>query len=232
VAYASSDDNFTKPQIDAARDLLEKGGVQTVLYDVYPAETTDYNPIAAKVINSHADIVMLGTLGPQDCVAYLKAFKQQHYNPSAVIAASGPDQGDQFTGPLGGAQAAEGVFVPNDGWFPTVKNYQNDQFVKDYIAKFGGTSDSISSDSVQAYSVGQVLEQAVKKIGSIDNAKLIQELHSDTFNTIQGAVKFSDVGENTIAVAYLFQWQDGHLIVVYPSNSAQKNPEYPKKPWS
>jgi branched-chain amino acid transport system substrate-binding protein len=162
----------------------------------------------------------------------MKAFKQQHFNPSAIIATAGPDQGSQFTGPLGGAQNAEGIFVPNDGWFPGVKNYQNDDFVKSYIAKFGGTADDISSDTVQAYSVGQVLEEAVTKIQSIDNAKLINELHSDTFNTLQGPVKFASDGQNTVAVAYLFQWQNGKLVVVYPSNAAQENPEFPKHPWS
>jgi branched-chain amino acid transport system substrate-binding protein len=232
VAYASSDDIFTQPQVDTAKAILDQGGIKSVLYDIYPAEATDFNPIAAKVINSHADVVILGTLGTDDTIAYMKAFKQQHYNPSAIIAASGPDQGSQFTGPLGGASKAEGIFVPNGGWYPEIKTYQNDTFVKEYNAKFGGTPDDISSDAVQAYSVGQVLEQAVNKIHSVDNTKLIPELRADTFNTLQGAVKFGDDGENTVAVAYLFQWQAGHLDVVYPSNAAQENPEYPKKPWS
>ncbi len=231
VAYVTSDDFFTQPQVDTAKALLEKGGVKTALYDVYPAETTDYNPIAQKVISSHPDVVILGTGGQSDCVAYIKAFKQQRFNPSAIIATAGPDQGSQFTGPLGGASAAEGIFVPNDGWFPEVKNYQNDQFVSDYIAKYGGSSNDISSDTVQAYSAGQVLEQAVTKIKSVDNAKLIQELHSDTFNTIQGAVKFSEDGQNSVAVAFLFQWLNGKLVVVYPNTSAQQTPQYPKRHW-
>jgi len=232
VAYASSDDFFTQPQVDTAKTLLEKGGVKTSLYDVYPAETTDYNPIAQKIISSHPDVVILGTGGQSDCVAYMKAFKQQHFNPEAIIATAGPDQGDQFTGPLGGAQAAEGIFVPNDGWFPEVKNYQNDQFVSAYVAKYNRNASNISSDTAQAYSTVQVLEQAVTKIRSLDNSKLIQELHSDTFNTLQGPVKFADNGENTVAAAYLFQWRNGKLIVVYPSSAAQQNPQFPKHPWS
>jgi len=78
----------------------------------------------------------------------------------------------------------------------------------------------------------QVLEQAVTKINSVDNAKLIQELHADTFNTLQGAVKFAGDGENAVGVAYLFQWRSGQLIVVYPNSSAQQTPQYPKRPWS
>jgi len=230
AAYATEDDPFLGPQVDEARSLLGRGGIKTVLYEKYPVETSDYTPYAQKVIASGADLVLLGT-NPPDCIAFVKAFKQQHYNAKAIIAATGPDQGDQFTGPIGGTKVAEGMFVPNGGWYADIKTFQNDQFQKDYIAKYGGTAADISSDTVQAYSVMQVLEQAANKIHSIDNAKLMQELHSDTFDTLQGPVKFAPDGENTTAVAFLFQWQNGNLIPVYPQGYAQANPEYPKPQW-
>ena len=230
AAYSTQDDPFLVPQLDQAKSLLENGGIKTVLYDKYPAETSDYTPLAQKVIASGADLVVLGTFTP-DSIAYVKAFKQQHYNPKALIAASGPDQGDQFTGPIGGTKVAEGIFVPNGGWFAGITTFQNDQFQKDYVAKYGGTAADISSDTVQAYSVMQVLTQAVNKIHSIDNAKLIQELHSDLFDTLQGPVKFSPDGQNSTAVAFLFQWQNGQLIPVYPQDHAQANPEFPKPQW-
>jgi branched-chain amino acid transport system substrate-binding protein len=232
IAYVTSTDFFTQPQIDEARSLLEAGGEKTALYTTWdPDTTTDYTKYINQTIAAHPDVVILGTGGQQDCVAFMKAFKQRHFNPEAIIATAGPDQGDQFTGPLGGPASAEGVFVPNGGWYPTVNSFQNSQFVSDYLAKYGGTASDISADTVEAYSVGQVLEQAVTKIHSIDNAKLIQELHSGTFNTLQGPVKFAANGENTVAVAFLFQWQNGQLIVVYPNYSAQENPEFPKHPW-
>ena len=233
VAYASSDDFFTQPQIDEAQSLLKQGDVQTVLYDIYPAATTkDYTPIANAIIQSDPDVVILGTTGQQDCVALLQVLKKQNFNPNALIATAGPDQGSAFSSALGGARSAEGIFVPNGGWFPTVTNYQNDEFVKAYIAKYGGKADDISADTVEAYSVGQVLEEAVTKIHSIDNAKLIQELHADTFNTLQGPVKFGSDGQSIVATAFLFQWQNGQTVVVYPNSAAQENPEFPKQPWS
>ncbi len=231
VAYATSDDFFTQPQVDTARALLEKGGVKTMFYDLYPATTTNFSPIAQKVISSQPDVVILGTNNPTDCISYMKVFKQQHFNPSVLIATAGPDQGNQFTGPLGGTKVAEGIFVPNGGWFPTINSYQNDAFVSSYTSRYGGSANDISADTVEAYSAGQVLEQAVIKTNSLNNAKLIQELHSDAFNTIQGAVKFAADGENTLAIAYLFQWRSGQLVVVYPNNAAQQTPQFPKHPW-
>ena len=239
VAYATEDDPFTQPMVDTAKSQFEAAGLKTVDYDVYPAETTDFTPIAQKVINSHAELVVLGSM-LNDVIAETKAFRQQHFNPKAIIASAGPDQGAQFSGPVGGANVAEGIFYPN-GWAPTINipavsgvpgSISNADFVKDFIAANGGTAADISADSPEAYSAGQVLQQAIEKIHSIDNAKIIAELHSgDTFQPVQGAVKFDSTGQNTAGLVYVFQWQKGQVTLVYPSAQATASPEYPKPNW-
>ncbi|MFL5653866.1 MAG: amino acid ABC transporter substrate-binding protein [Ktedonobacteraceae bacterium] len=230
AAYATEDDPFTQPMIDEARSLLEKGGVKTASYQVYPAETTDFTPIAQKVIASNAQLVILGSMLP-DMIAYVQAFKQQHFNPQAIAASAGPDQGAQFTGPIGGANVAEGIFFPN-AWDPTINTYQNAQMVQNYLAKYGGTAQQISADTAEAYSVGQVLSQVVNKIHSIDNSAIINELHSgDTFQSVQGNVKFNALGENVDGTAFVFQWQKGSVNLVYPAAQAKASPEFPKPNW-
>ncbi len=232
VAYATEDDPFTQPQVDTARQVLEQGGIKTATPEiVYPAETTDYTPIADKIIASGAQVVVVGTL-LNDVSAFIHRFKQQHYNPQALIATAGPDQGSAFLNVIGGTQAAEGIMVPNGGWFAEAATPGNAQMVQEYVSKFGGTYDGISSDVAEAYSVGEVVQQAVTKIGTIDNAKLIAQLHSGaTYMTVQGPVKFDSTGQNTAATAYLFQWQSGTLIPVFPANVAQAKVEYPKPNW-
>lgn len=224
VAYATSEDPFTEPQVLSIQDKF-RGHIRQVTDIRYPADTTNYETFAQQVVDSHADVVVLGTLSQQDCIVYVKYFKQHQFNPLAIIAASGPDQGNAFTDAIGGPNEARDLFVPNDGWFPTLRSYQNDQFTKDYVAKYGGTADQISSDTVQAYSVGQVLEQAVNKSQSLDHAKVINELRSNTFDSLQGPVKFGPDGQNIVSTPFLFQWQDGQLIPVFPMFAAQKNPE-------
>jgi branched-chain amino acid transport system substrate-binding protein len=210
--------------------MLEAGGINTVYYHVYPGDTTkDYTPFANGVIHSGAQIVILGTLLP-DVTAFIKTFRQQHYNPKALIATAGPDAGNAFIQAVG-PRSTEGVFVPN-GWYPGADNFQNASMVQDYLARYGGTADSINADVAEAYSVGQVVEQAVNNIHSFDNAKLIRELHSDIFNTVQGTVKFDSTGQNTLALPYLFQWQEGAFMPVYPPFVAAANPEFPKQQWA
>jgi branched-chain amino acid transport system substrate-binding protein len=231
VAYVTSDDGFTSAQVLPVIPQLQQGGLTTVVNKIYPAENTDLNPIAASVVASHADVAILGTSALSECVTYLKFFASQHYNPKILIATSGPDQGSAFTDAVG-VKNAEGVLVANGGWWPTVKTYQNDIFVPAFIQKFGGGPNDIGSDSVQAFSVGQVLQQTINQTHSLDNAKIITALHTGTFQSLQGPVKFSADGQNTLALPYLFQWQNGQLIPVYPQSQAQTNLEFPKPAWS
>jgi branched-chain amino acid transport system substrate-binding protein len=228
AAYATQDDPFTQPQIDKAKSLLEAGGITTAYYKVYPAETHDFTALAQQVINSKADAVILGTQLP-DALAFPQAFVQQHYNPKTIIETTGPDQGASFSGPLGAN--TEGIMVPA-GWTPSATAYGNDNFVKEFIAKYGGAAADISADAAEAYSVGQVVDQASAKANSIDNGKLITQLHTGSYNTIQGPMSFDATGKPLGGVGvYIEQWQGGSAIFVYPTSVAAKPPEYPKNNW-
>jgi len=228
AAYATEDDPFAGPQVDFARQMLEKGGIRTVANITYPAETTDYTPIAQKVVASGAQVTVFGTFLP-DITAFVHTFHQQHYNPQLMVATAGPDQVTEFSKAVG--KDTEGIFVPNT-WWPGLKVDRNAQMISEYLSMFGGTADAVSSDVAQAYSVGEVVEQAVNKIQSIENTKLIAELHTDTFSSVQGAVQFNERGENTAGLAYLFQWQGGRLLPVYPEKVATANPLFPKPAWT
>ena len=228
AAYAPQDDPFTQPQVDKAKSLLEAGGITTAYYKVYPAETHDFSALAQQVVNSKADAVILGTQLP-DALAFPQAFIQQHFNPKTIIETTGPDQGASFSDPLGAN--TEGVMVPA-GWTASATAYGNDTFVKEYIAKYGGAAADISADAAEAYSVGQVVDQASARANSIDNAKLITQLHSGTYNTVQGPMSFDATGKPVGGVGvYIEQWQNGSAIFVYPTTVAVKPPEFPKPNW-
>jgi len=226
AAYLTSDDPFTYPQINKVMTLLQQGGITTVYHKQY-TEGTNNTAYAQQVVQSNADIDILGTLLP-DLQTEIKVFKQDHYNPDAIIATAGPDAGQDFISAVGGTKFTEGVFVPN-GWYPQANNFDNAAMVQAYIAKYGGTPDQINADVAEAYSAGQVLEQVIESNQSINNSKLIAKLHSGAaFNTVQGTAQFDSVGENTQALAYMFQWQNSQFIPVYPLSVAAENPEYPR----
>lgn len=238
AAYLTSDDPFTYPQVELARKMLEHAGVTTVYptkpnpvsLDQFPeADTKAAKAGADAVARSHADVAILGTLIP-DLQVEIPEFKRLHYNPRSIIATAGPDGGADFIRLMGGVKYTEGFFVPN-GWYPQADTYQNAQMVQAYLARYKGSADQINADVAEAFSVGQVMQQAASATNSIDNAKIIAELQSGTvFNTVQGTAQFdtASAGQNKQAIAYLFQWQHGQFIPVYPYSNAAENPEFPK----
>ena len=50
--------------------------------------------------------------------------------------------------------------------------------VQEYVAKYGGSPVGRDADVAEAYSVGQIVAQAVAATHSLDNAKIIAYLHS------------------------------------------------------
>jgi branched-chain amino acid transport system substrate-binding protein len=109
--------------------------------------------------------------------------------------------------------------------------FGNVTMVTAYLTKYGGTPDEISSNVAEAYAVGQVVAQAVTRLHSLDNARLIEALHTGTFDSVQGPVGFDSSGQNVRAQAYLFQWQNGIFLPVFPESAAAADPEFPKVRW-
>jgi branched-chain amino acid transport system substrate-binding protein len=232
AAYATVNDPFTQPQIPLAQSIMQGAGVKTLSSTVFPAEVTDFTPIASKLAGEKADVVVLGSVDVPTVSAFVHAFIQQHYNPKIFIATAGPDQGAAFVKAVGKGNE-NGIFVPN-GWYPGFQKADSQQMIKEYIAKYGGSASDVNADVAEAYSVGQVFAQAVQATHGFDQAKIISYLHSGvTLDSVQGPVKFDSLGENTAQKTLTFQWQSGTLVQSLPtSTSGSKPPLFPKPNWA
>jgi branched-chain amino acid transport system substrate-binding protein len=231
IAYVTSTDPFTEPQIPVAEKIIKAAGVKTVYYKTFPAEATDYTPIADAVAATNAQVVILGSVDVPTVSAFMQAFEQAHFNPKAFIATAGPDQGAAFTKAVGLANA-DGMMVPN-AWFGGAKNAESEKMVAEYIKKYGGTASDVNSDVAEAYSVGQVITAAVKATGGFDNSKIISYLHSGvTIQSVLGPVKFNKLGENIKPTAFTFQWQGSNFVEVNPvTDPGATKILYPKPAW-
>jgi branched-chain amino acid transport system substrate-binding protein len=191
-------DPFADPPVQLAQTLLQKLGLQTVYSNIFPSVVSAYKAPADHVAATGAELVVLGSTDVPTVSAFMQAFEQQHYTPKLFIAAAGPDQGGAFTSAVGLGNA-NGMMVPN-GWFPGYHNPASQQMVREYVARYGGTASGVNADVAEAYSVGQVIEQAVSATGGTDNSKIIGYLHSGvTLTTVQGPVRFDALGENGAA---------------------------------
>jgi len=216
AAYPAADDPFASPQVQRTQSILQPMGIKTSYSKIFPEEESAYKAPADDVAASGAQMVVLGSADVPTVSAFMSAFEQQHYNPKIFVAAAGPDQGSAFTSAVGTGNA-NGMMVPN-AWYPGSPNPLSQAMVQAYLAKYPGTSASdINADVAEAYSVGEVVDQAVTHNKSLSNSALISYLHSGvTLQSVQGPVRFNSLGQNLVATAFIFQWQNGKFVQVLP----------------
>jgi len=220
AAYPMVDDPFAVPMVQNAQKILQNAGIKTVYSKVFPAENPAFKAGADQMAGMKPDMVVVGSPDVPGVQQIMKALMQQHFTPKIFAASAGPDQGAAFLSAAGGPKNATGTMVPN-GWYPGMPNALSQQFVKDYIAKYGGTAAEINADAAEAYSVGETLAAAVNATKSLSNTKVISYLHSGvTVQTVQGPAKFNAIGQNVVASHFIFQWQTGAKFVqVLPANA-------------
>jgi branched-chain amino acid transport system substrate-binding protein len=234
AAYVTSNDPFTQPQLPVAQAIMEKAGIKTVYNKVFPSEVTDFTPIADAVAAAKPQVVVLGAVDVPTVSSFMQAFEQSGFNPKAMIATAGPDQGVAFLKAVGKANA-DGVMVPNS-WYGGSSLPASQKMVAEYIKQYGGNAAGVNADIAEAYSVGQVAAQAIVATGGVDNAKIIKYLHSGVMmKTVQGNALFNKAGQNFQMLSYTFQWQGtsgSKFLQVNPvADPKSVKPVYPKPAW-
>jgi branched-chain amino acid transport system substrate-binding protein len=228
VALVGADAEFSNNVLIGARDNVKKFNLKTVYDRTYPPATVDFSPIVRAIQASNPDIVLVASY-PPDSVGIVRAateigLKTQLFGGAMV--------GMQYASLI--QQLGEKVnrvvnyhlYVPSPKLsFPGIE-----AFLKKYQAqaKDAGTDPLGFYQPPFAYAAMQVLEQAIKATGSLDDDKLAQYIHANAFNTIVGEIRFNELGEWATARMLLVQFQNvqgsgleqymtGHKqVVLYP----------------
>jgi branched-chain amino acid transport system substrate-binding protein len=224
-AVVSSDDPFVLGVMERLRGLLTDGGLELALEETYPAETeVDFGDVASQLADLNPDLIVGGTT-LEDSIAQINAYREADYQPRFAYFTSGPSLPVPFRGALG--EATEGIFA-SVSWFPEGNDFQNAEFTAQYLEMFGGSLGDIPEDAANAFTSGQVLQQAVENIQSIDNAALIEELHRSTYDTIVGPLSFDETGA-PLGSYMLLQWQGDTFVIVGPADRAETDALAPPK---
>jgi branched-chain amino acid transport system substrate-binding protein len=223
-AVITQDDPFTLGVVEAMEPLLTAGGLTEVLKEKYAPDTKDFSSIAAKVADLNPDLIIGGTMF-DDSVGQIKAYIQAGYQPKGAFFTTGPSLPVEFDQALG--KATEGIFSAMS-WFEASTTETNPEFVAAYHAMYG--SEAIAEDSANAFTVGQVLQQAVEGTQGVDNAKLITYMHATTFKTVVGPLAFNELGQPKGSFMTL-QWQGGTYKIVAPDYAKQVDGIWPKPNW-
>jgi branched-chain amino acid transport system substrate-binding protein len=215
AAYPSLDDPFAVPVLEGIRAKLEKAGIKTVYKKVYPADTQNFDAIAAAVKSANPDLLVHGATFA-DGVGFIRALGKVGFDPKYFFQTSAPSFADQFSKGVG-EKNTQGIFYAVS-WTPEATTPGNKQFLDAYHKMFGNTTPA--EDAADAYATAQVMQAAVKAVGRIDDQiKLADWLRSNTVDTILGPLKWADTGAPQ-GQFLIGQWQNGQSEIVLPKAAA------------
>jgi branched-chain amino acid transport system substrate-binding protein len=227
VAIVGEDTEFGHNVLAGARVNIEKLGLKIVYDRSFPANTVDHTAIVRGIQAANPDIVFVASY-PNGSVGMVRAVHELDYQPRQF---GGAMIGLQFTpiktqlGPL-----LNGIVV-NENYVPetTMKFPGIDDVLDRYQKRAVGLGiDPLGFWSPFAYGQMQILAQAVSAIGSIDQARIAEYLHSTTFHTVIGDVKFGPIGEWERSRILFVQYQNiqandaaqfrqpGKAVIVFP----------------
>lgn len=226
AAYAIQDDPFAAPVIESMQAQLEAMGVKTVYSEMYPPETTNFQPLASAIANVKPDLIAQGAVF-EDGVNLVKSLAQIGYSPSMMFQTSAPSNSTQFTEAIGTGNE-EGIFYAVS-WTEKADTPGNAEFLAIHEALYGAGVPT--EDAADAFAAAEVLQAAVEGVGSLDNVALKDWLHTNSVTTILGELSWDEIGRPQ-GDFLLAQWQGGSVEIVYPASVATtENLVMPKPAW-
>src|SRR4051794_11850477 len=228
VALVGADAEFSNNVLIGARENAKKFGFQIVYDKSYPPSMVDFAPVVRAVQATSPDIVLLASY-PPDSVGMVRAateigLKTQLFGGAMV--------GMQYASLI--TQLSEKLNRVVNYHFFVPSRKMSFPGIEGFLEKYQSQAKSAGVDPLGfyqppfAYAAMQVIEQAVKATGGLNDDKLAEHIHKTTFSTIVGDIKFNEQGEWATARPIMVQFQNvqgsgldqfmtGHKqVIVYP----------------
>jgi branched-chain amino acid transport system substrate-binding protein len=195
LAILGADAEFARNATDGARLNAKAAGLRIVYDNSYPPTTTDFAPVVRAVRATNPDVIYVASY-PSDSTGILRSaaemgLKVRLFGGSLVGLASAAMKTQ--LGPL-----LNGV-VLGEQWVPAPKlQYPG---VMDFLQVYRTRAAAAGVDPLGvflppfAYARMQVLEQAVKAAGTLDDGKLADYIRTHSFKTVIGDVTYGKDGE-------------------------------------
>jgi branched-chain amino acid transport system substrate-binding protein len=191
---------------------LEGAGIKILVTSDYPPDVKDMTAALTTIKAVNPDAV-LALSYPGDSILYMNQAREIGVNAPFQFVLVGPSIAffGQMFGPALDGIVTIGHWTPAKADWPKAK-----PFFDAYVAKFGEKPDYL--DSALAFMSCEILQQAVAKAG-LDREKIREAIATETFDTINGPVKFEGVQNATTPTAFL-QIQNGDAQLVWPPEIA------------
>lgn len=239
VAIVGADAEFSNNVMTGARAIAKQEGFNIVYDHTYPPSTTDYSPIVRAIQATDPDLVFVASY-PLDSVGIVRAATELGLKTQLFGGGMVGLQYATFLQQLGeklDRVVNYHLYVPA----PTMSFPGIEDFLKLYQARAPqqGTDPLGFYQPPFAYAAMQVLEQAIKATGSLNDAKLADYIHKNEFGTIVGKIRFDARGEWATPRLLMIQYQNiqgsnldqyrtpGRAVILYPPEYKDGNLQHP-----
>lgn len=230
LSILAVDNEFAQKAADSIRTLGRQKGLRIVYDRSYPPTTVDFAPTVRAIQATRPDLAFFASY-PADSNGLLRSISELRMTASLL--------GGGMIGPqIAAVQAQMGPILNNlvnwDVYSPeeTMKFPGVEAFQAKYRARAAQEQTDLLGNYLQpfAYAQMQVVEQALARVGRVDQAALAADMHASEFKTIVGDIRFSALGEWAQDRNLTVQFQgitDGDLerykrpgakVILYPPN--------------
>jgi branched-chain amino acid transport system substrate-binding protein len=229
IALLYVDDAMPIAAATGVKKRIQDAGLELVLYEAFPIGVTDMVPLVRKARAAGAEVLAGGGY-TNDSILMAKAALSLKWAPKAIwhMADFGyPD----FKTALGDNSAWQ---CGDTEWQPTANWRGNKKFVEAFRAEYKKEPEWLAASG---YASCQILEEAVKKVGSVSNRAAIRDvIFSLERETVFAKYKVNpltspdaglQIGASRLGMQY--QMKGGQLVgeVIYPKNVATAKFAYP-----
>jgi len=209
VALLTADQEFAQNLATTAREVAKKRNMPIVFDQAYPPNTVEFSGIIRALKAAKPDIVYVASY-PPDSAGILRAINEIGIGDNVKLFGGGM-VGLQFGPVMENMGSLLNGIVNFNTWLPEPSMYFDgtkaffDTYTKRaieakvdplgyYLAPFG-------------YASGQLIEAAVKAVGSLDQKAIAKYLHENEVKTIVGPIAFSADGERKETATLQAQFQ-------------------------
>ena len=217
AAYPTLDDPFAQPTSEGIEKIFSAAGIRTVYRETYTIDNPNLDGIANALKARNPDVVVHGATF-EDGVGMVRALRKADFTPKMLYQTTAPSLGDQYSGAIG-EETTEGIFY-GVSHSKEAETPGNAEFVAKYREMFGG--EEVPEDAADAYAAAQVLEAAVKAVGTIERSRqleLADWLRENEVDTILGPLSWDDAGRPQ-GEFLVGQWQSGVPEIILPEEAA------------
>jgi branched-chain amino acid transport system substrate-binding protein len=203
----SRDDQAVREMADATRERALKQGFQSAEVAVYAVGAEDFSPLVSKARAGVEAWIAFGEV--RDAAEMIRSFRKLDYAPRVFFARSASDP--RLIALVG--QDAEHALGIRE-YHPSLETAGNARFAAAFSAKWSAAP---SFAAAQGYAAASVLAEAVRRTGSLDQAKLRDTLATMESETVLGGYRVdAQSGEQRAARPAVVQIQRGRPQVVWP----------------